>query len=393
MALIPIFIQLGGATGSIGDPSGHSTERQPLSSDTIRENVTHIETQVRKFFHNGVAYATRRGVNVGLDSEKEVVIINNIDWIGKMTAIELLSDVGRYVRVSSMLAKDSVRSRIRRKTDQGISFTEFSYQLLQAYDFWHLYNTYNCQIQLGGSDQWGNITAGIDLIQKKKAAKDESLVEENKEACGITLPLLVNSRGEKFGKSAGNPVWLREDMTSSYDFYQFFIRMPDSDVGKHLKMLTLLDIEEIDNVMELHEKTPGKYIAQEKLASEITELVHGEEALKRAQLATSLLFGTSDLNEIKAKDLIHAFRNDTRLKFLPESDVIDNTIDKVATLSGACGTRSEANKMIKARGLYLNKNRMIQPTYVISRDDLIDERLLLFRVGRNSYTIVAIEKQ
>ncbi|KAG0309122.1 tyrosyl-tRNA synthetase, partial [Dissophora globulifera] len=242
---------VGGATGSIGDPSGKSTERQPMSAATLAKNVAGIDAQFQQFFQRGRAYAENRGYSVqgagGL-----VKVVNNKTWFGKLSALEFLGDIGRYARVGTMIARDSVKSRL--ESPQGISFTEFSYQLLQAYDFWHLYHEDRCRIQLGGSDQWGNITAGIDLIHKKKKTTDEQVVidshnesesEKSPGAYGLTIPLLTTATGEKFGKSAGNAVWLDEKMTSLFDFYQFFVKTADADVGRYLHYFTLLSADEI----------------------------------------------------------------------------------------------------------------------------------------------------
>ncbi|KAG0291629.1 tyrosyl-tRNA synthetase, partial [Dissophora globulifera] len=249
---------VGGATGSIGDPSGKSTERQPMSAATLAKNVAGIDAQFQRFFQRGRAYAENRGYAVqgtgGL-----VKVVNNKTWFGKLSALEFLGDIGRYARVGTMIARDSVKSRL--ESPQGISFTEFSYQLLQAYDFWHLYHEDRCRIQLGGSDQWGNITAGIDLIHKKKKTTDEQVVidshndsesEKSAGAYGLTIPLLTTATGEKFGKSAGNAVWLDEKMTSLFDFYQFFVKTADADVGRYLHYFTLLSADEIKVVMDQH---------------------------------------------------------------------------------------------------------------------------------------------
>ncbi|KAI8994534.1 tyrosyl-tRNA synthetase, partial [Pilobolus umbonatus] len=215
---------VGGATGSIGDPSGRKSERIPLSEEVLKMNVAGIENQIHRFFKNGASYAARRGFRSADHLPPKV--LNNYSWFSSMTALDFLSSIGKYARVNTMLAKESVKSRM--DTTSGISFTEFSYQLLQAYDFYYLYTNHNCRIQLGGSDQWGNITAGIDMIYRKRPISDQEEEPANKDsiedkAFGITIPLLLTSTGEKFGKSAGNAIWLDEKMTSVYDFYQVFL--------------------------------------------------------------------------------------------------------------------------------------------------------------------------
>ncbi|CAG8561802.1 6630_t:CDS:2 [Acaulospora colombiana] len=259
----------------------------------------------------------------------------------------------------------SVRSRM--ENEGGISFTEFSYQLLQAYDFWHLYNYFDCRVQLGGSDQWGNITTGIDLIHKKRIfnitginrSETTNNTDHKKEedAFGITTPLLLTSSGEKFGKSAGNAVWLDDKMTSAYEFYQ---------------------------------ESPEKYYAQEKLASEMTEMVHGLAGLQRARVATDIIFGIP-IRNMRSRDVTEAFSNDPQhLISLNRKEILDCTIDRVAVVAGACKSRSEANKLIKSGGLYLNNERIGDPQYKLVEEDLLEGMLFVFRTGKSNYRLVKI---
>ncbi|CAG8737204.1 8789_t:CDS:2, partial [Racocetra persica] len=381
---------IGGATGLIGDPSGRNTERQPMSLTMIEHNITALNQQLRRIFNNGLMYASRRGFI--LDSEVDnFSVMNNLEWFGKMSALEMLSDIGRYFRVGTMLMKESVKSRM--ENESGISFTEFSYQLLQAYDFWYLYNYHQCRIQLGGSDQWGNITAGIDLINKKKI-HDVINVKNNQDkldnAFGITIPLLLTSSGEKFGKSTGNAIWLNEDMTSVYEFYQYFMKVSDADIEKYLRMFTLLSTEEIAHIVKTHMESPEKHYAQDRLASEITELVHGLQGLRRAQFATSILFDTP-IKDMSSRDIIDAFANDSRcLTTVKRNDVLNCSIDRVAVVTGACKSRSEANKLIKSGGLYLNSKRISDSQYQLQENDLIDGVICIFRIGRSNYRLAQI---
>ncbi|GES78939.1 tyrosine-tRNA ligase [Rhizophagus clarus] len=383
---------IGGATGSIGDPSGRNTERQPLSFSTIENNVTAIDNQIRKIFINGKKYASRRGFKIE-DELDNVMILNNMEWLQKMSALELLNDIGRYARVGTMMAKDSVK--LRMENTGGISFTEFSYQLLQAYDFWHLYHYHQCRIQLGGSDQWGNITAGIDLIHKKrddstKTTPDNLEITDHTNAFGITIPLLLTSTGEKFGKSAGNAIWLDDRMTSPYEFYQYFMKVADADVEKYLRMFTILSMEEIDQIVKTHMKSPEERHGQEKLASEITEFVHGVAGLQKAQLATKVLFGDS-LENIRGHDLIEAFSHDSqRLTSIHRNEIVNRTIDRVAVAAGACKSRNEANKLIKVGGLYLNNQRVIEPQYKVIEDDLLDGVVCVIRTGKSNYHLIQV---
>ncbi|KAF9204052.1 tyrosyl-tRNA synthetase [Haplosporangium sp. Z 27] len=383
---------VGGATGSIGDPSGKSTERQPMSAATLAKNVAGIDAQFQQFFKRGRAYAERRGYVVQ-GAGGQVKVVNNKTWFGKLSALEFLGDIGRYARVGTMIARDSVKSRL--ESPQGISFTEFSYQLLQAYDFWHLYHEDGCRIQLGGSDQWGNITAGIDLIHKKKKTTEEQvLIESNSEssekassAYGLTIPLLTTATGEKFGKSAGNAVWLDETMTSLFDFYQFFVKTADADVGRYLHYFTLLNADEINTVMEKHNAEPEKRIAQHTLAKETTELVHGVEAVPKALLATHVLFGAS-LDKIKGQELIDAFEHDSRLVPLSKSQVGEMSVDRIALESGLCSSKSEAKKLVKSGGFYINNVKITDASYRIAEKDWIDGAVCVLRSGKSNYKLV-----
>ncbi|KAF7720823.1 tyrosyl-tRNA synthetase [Apophysomyces ossiformis] len=369
---------VGGATGSIGDPSGRNSERVPLSRDVLEYNVQGIERQIHQFFDHGASYARRHGFT---GEHKTPKVLNNYDWFSNMTALDFLGNIGRYARVNTMLAKESVKSRM--ESTQGISFTEFSYQLLQAYDFSYLYDNHGCRIQLGGSDQWGNITAGIDMIGRKGAP--EGL--ENK-AFGITIPLLLTSSGEKFGKSAGNAVWLNKSMTSIFDFYQFFMRSTDADVRKYLSMFTLLKPEEVDEVMREHEKQPEKRVAQKLLADETTELVHGLDAVRQAQTATKVLFGES-LTQLHGRDIVNAFKHDPhRFNSLERGQLIGVELGRIAHQAKATKSRSEAQKLIKAGGFYLNDVRVTDHRYTLSESDLLDGQVCVLRVGKSSYHVV-----
>ncbi|OZJ04820.1 hypothetical protein BZG36_02338 [Bifiguratus adelaidae] len=327
---------VGGATGFIGDPSGRSTERIPLNNDILHYNIQSIRKQLDQIFERAEAYAEKRQA---LDRSRGngVHVLNNADWIGNMSVIQFLGDVGRYARIGTMLARESVKSRLQ--SPQGISFTEFSYQLLQAYDFYHLFRKHQCKIQIGGSDQWGNIVAGIDLIGKKHMAESLDVNAGKPQAFGLTIPLLVTSTGEKFGKSAGNAVWLNEQMTSVYDFYQFFMRATDVDVPRYLSLFTLLPIDHIGNVVQEHMACPEQRIAQKLLADEVTEMVHGVSGLQKAQLATSVMFG-EDLKRLRGNDIVDAFKHDSfRMKRIPRVEVVGKPLDAVAVLAGSCRSK------------------------------------------------------
>ncbi|KAF8932344.1 tyrosyl-tRNA synthetase [Haplosporangium bisporale] len=338
---------VGGATGSIGDPSGKSTERLPMSAATLAENVAGIDAQFQRFFHRGRAYAERRGYTVQGTGGK-VKVVNNKTWFGKLSALDFLGDIGRYAR-------------------------------------------------LGGSDQWGNITAGIDLIHKKRKTTDEQVMiplddasaENNKplHAYGLTIPLLTTATGEKFGKSAGNAVWLDERMTSLFDFYQFFVKTADADVGRYLHYFTLLTSDEIKTVMDQHNAEPEKRIAQHALAKETTELVHGAAAVPKALLATKVLFGSA-LDAIRGQELIEAFEYDSRMVTLERASAAEMSVDRLALESGLCSSKSEAKKLVKSGGFYINNVKMTDPTYRVQDKDWIDGSVCVLRSGKSNYKLV-----
>ncbi|RUS20896.1 tyrosine-tRNA ligase [Endogone sp. FLAS-F59071] len=380
---------IGGATGSIGDPSGRNTERIPLSAEALDRNIRGIRAQLERFFTRGVEYAANRGVTT--TAAVEVKVVNNADWTQKISALDFLGEVGRFARVGTMLARESVKSRMN--SAQGISFTEFAYQLLQAHDFWHLYHTHSCRIQLGGSDQWGNITAGIDLIHRKRPDGIKLEAENTRaedQAFGITIPLLTTSTGEKFGKSAGNAVWLDDKMTSVYDFYQFFMKTTDADVDRYLPMFTMLPIAEIKEIVQEHRKNPDLHFAQRKLAEEATELVHGSSGLHKARIATEVLFGGS-LHDVSGRDLVAAFKDDTsRLVRLPKDDVIGQGVDALAARVGTTKSKTGAQKLIKSGGLYLNNERVSDLRQKVTEQDLLDGLVCVLRTGKSSYRLVEI---
>ncbi|KAI8056691.1 hypothetical protein BDF22DRAFT_725121 [Syncephalis plumigaleata] len=351
---------MGGATGAIGDPSGRSTERNMLTNDVITTNLQGIEAQVRRFFERGAQESDR------------VKVLNNISWLGSIS--------GRHMRIGSMLARDS--------------FTEFSYQLLQSYDFWHLFQHHQCRVQIGGSDQWGNITAGIDYIHRRQQAEassnDECKDKEASDVYGLTIPLLTTANGQKFGKSAGNAIWLNEEMTSYYDFYQFFMKVDDNDVERYLKIFTFLNLTEINTIIKEHQTDPDKRYAQRRLADEVTELIHGEHGLKKAQTATRVLFDRS-LHDISAIELINAFEHDPRFVSLPLASITDTSIGQLAHKVNACSSRSAANKLIQSGGLYLNNRKISDIKYKVTNTDLLDDRVCVLRTGKSNYRIIAVE--
>ena len=354
-------ILVGGATGMIGDPSGRSSERSLLTLEQVAHNVECIRRQVSRF--------------VSFEGDNAAVMVNNIDWIGPLTYLEWLRDVGKYFTVNYMLGKESVRSRLEDR-EQGISYTEFSYMLLQAYDYLELNRTQNCTIQVGGSDQWGNITAGIELIRKKGQG----------EAYGMTFPLVTTSTGEKFGKSAGNAIWLDPERTSPYALYQYFLRSEDADVERFLKFFSLRPVDEIEAIVAAHAEAPHKREAQRILAEELTELIHGEDGLRRAKQATDILFG-SEIEGLSDKELTSIFAD------VPAADLDRSKLEAGYSIvdlladSGLEKSKGDARRSLKGGGVYVNNRRVDGEELVVTPEHLASETILVLRKGKKSYLL------
>jgi tyrosyl-tRNA synthetase len=353
----------GGATGMIGDPSGKSAERQLLTPEQVDLNLEGIRENLSRFldFEHPTAPAK---------------ILNNHDWFKGFTFIEFLRDVGKHFRMGSMLSKDSVRSRL--DSDSGMSFTEFSYQLLQGYDFLRLLDDEACTVQLGGSDQWGNITAGTDLIHKLR----------DQQAFGVTMPLICDSSGQKFGKSAGNAIYLDAKKTSFFDFYQFFVRTDDADAIRFLKVFTFLSLDEIEQYAQKLAEAPEKREAQLRLAEEMTRVVHGEEGLRVAKRSTSVLYGEA-MDGLRADELLAVFA-DVPSSDLTMADVCGQLVINVAADAGLCKSRGDARRLVESGGLNLNNTRVSGIEQVVSEADIIDGTLLVLRSGKKRNHIVRV---
>ena len=358
-----VIAVVGGATGMIGDPSGKTGERNLLDAETIANNVVGIRENLSRFLDFD-------------DAEAPATIINNADWLSNFSYLEFLRDVGKYFRMGTMLGKDSVRSRL--EGEAGMSYTEFSYQLLQAYDFLHLYDHHGCTVQVGGSDQWGNITAGTELIRRQRGA----------EAFGVTTPLICDSAGQKFGKSEGNAIYLDADRTSVYDFYQFFVRSADADVIGFLKAFTAIPLEEIRELETQTTDCPESRSAQKRLAEEMTRLVHGDTALHAAQRATAVLFGES-MQGLDAKLLAGIF-SDAPSTALPRREVEAAGLIDLACASGLCASRSAARRLIESGGLYLNNERVTDESARVETHDIIDDQLLVLRSGKKKFHLIKL---
>ena len=355
---------VGGATGMIGDPSGKSAERNLLSVEILNGNVAAMKTQLARFLDFG------SGPNAAL-------MVNNYDWMGKFSYLDFLRDVGKHFPVNVMLGKDSVKSRLER-TDSGLSYTEFSYMLLQAYDFVTLFDTYGCELQAGGSDQWGNITAGIDLARRMRGAQLH----------GLTAPLLTKSDGTKMGKTESGALWLDRAKTSPYQFFQYWINLADADVGKCLRYLTDLEREEIEAIELQHDAAPEKREAQKRMACELTRLVHGEEGLASAQRATSILFGAEivDLNDAELTEIFADVpsRELGRDRLAGEGlPIIDALVE-----SGLAKSKGEARRTLTQGGAYVNNRRVDQPELKLTTQSLASETVMVLRSGKKSYALL-----
>ncbi|CAA7261612.1 unnamed protein product [Cyclocybe aegerita] len=375
--------KIGGATGRVGDPSGRLTERQPADIKKVEDNVVNLTSSIQLFFKRALPYARSR---IQLDEAVSVEpqVVSNLQWHETFTLLDFLAKVGLHARVNAMMNRESVRARL--DSQQGLSFTEFTYQLLQAYDFYHLHKYFECSIQVGGSDQWGNIVAGLDLISKLEP--DTSHNQESSVAYGITTPLLTTSTGEKFGKSAGNAIWLDPTLTSVFDFYQYFLKVTDADVRKYLKLFTLLSNEEIQTVLETHEKSPELRVAQHRLAAEVTEMVHTKIGVAQAVTRTKLLFG-SDYATFKAKDILSAFDQDPRLVKVPRQEILDTSAGKLAAKHGLVSSNSVSRSLISSRGLYLNNQPVEDVQYKILPEELLDGKIAILRAGKDKLLVLA----
>jgi tyrosyl-tRNA synthetase len=367
----PIAV-VGGATGLIGDPSGKTSERQLQTKETVASNVGGIQRVLERFldFNHPAAPAA---------------IANNLDWFGPMSAIDFLRDVGKHFRIGPMLAKDSVRARMEQSAE-GMSYTEFSYQLLQGYDFYRLYKDRGCVLQMGGSDQWGNITAGIDVIRK--------LDGESGHAFGVTLPLITTSSGQKFGKSEGNAVWLTPDKTSVFDFYQFWLRTEDADVGRYLRFFTFLPIGEIEALAADHAASPERRVAQKKLAEEMTTLVHGAEATRRAMAASRMMYGGggSSVEQL----------TDESIEALAGQGVPTTTIDRAkleagwpvldaVVETGLAKSKSDARRLVEGGGFYLNNHALGDVKASLGVANLATATAMVLRSGKKNYRLVRVK--
>lgn len=358
---------IGGATGMVGDPSGKSAERNLLDEETLNRNIAGVQAQLKHFldFENG---------------ENAAILVNNFDWMKNMSFIEFIRDVGKHITINYMTAKDSVKKRI----DTGLSFTEFSYQLLQGNDFVHLYNNYNCKLQFGGSDQWGNITTGTELIRRKTGG----------EAFAFTCPLLTKSDGGKFGKTESGTVWLDPEKTSPYAFYQFWLNASDEDAKKLVRFYTLLSEEEIEKLEAGHNEAPHLRILQKAIAEDVTTRVHGEEALKTAIIASNILFGKStseDLRLLSEKDFLSVFEGVPQATLSKEDISVGiSIVDALVSKTNFLKSNGEARRELTSNAISVNKEKITEE-FILSTSDLINDKYVLIGKGKKTNYILIAE--
>jgi tyrosyl-tRNA synthetase len=368
----PIAV-VGGATGMIGDPSGKSQERNLLSKDDLDRNVDNLREQMRRL--------------LDFDAKPNAAqLVNNHDWIGPFSYLEFLRDVGKNFPVNVMLAKDSVKTRLGRDDTgadaAGLSYTEFSYMLLQAFDFVYLHDTFGCDIQIGGSDQWGNITAGIDLARRMRGVQ----------LYGLTWPLLTKSDGSKMGKTESGALWLSAERTSPYQFYQYWIRIEDAEVGKSLRMLTTLPREEIESLDAGRQQDPGKRDSQRRLAEELTQVVHGAEGLAIAQRATDIFFG-AEISDLSDAQLTEIFA-DVPSQQLPRRVLSESgglPIIDALVAAGLAKTKSDARRTAQQGGAYVNNRRIEGADAKVTETDLASETVMVLRSGKKNYALLRFD--
>jgi tyrosyl-tRNA synthetase len=365
------IILVGGATGMIGDPSGKSDERNLLDQDTLEKNCAGIENQLQKF------------LNFTTSLPNAAKLVNNYDWMKSYSLIDFSREVGKHITVNYMMAKESVKKRLGSESRVGMSFTEFTYQLLQAYDFLHLYKTNDCRLQLGGSDQWGNITTGTELIRRKEGGK----------AYAITCPLIKKADGTKFGKTEDGNIWLDKNRTSPYKFYQFWLNTSDEDALSYIKIFTFLSEKEVDQKIKEHKKAPHLRLLQKTIAHEVTILVHGSEELVKAQEASQILFGntTSEaLQNLTPDTFLELFEGVPQAEI--ERSLIKDGIDIIGALSilsGFLNSNGEARRALKENSISVNKLKVTQD-FIISEKELIADQYVLLQRGKKNYFILKI---
>ncbi len=363
---------VGGATGMIGDPSGKSAERNLLDEETLRHNQAAIKAQLSKL------------IDFDSDAPNAAQMVNNYDWMKNFSFLDFIRDIGKCITVNYMMAKDSVKKRFNGDGD-GMSFTEFTYQLVQGYDFLHLYETMNCKIQLGGADQWGNITTGTELIRRKMGSEAE--------AFGIVCPLITKADGTKFGKTESGNVWLSAEYTSPYKFYQFWLNVSDEDAKRYIRIFTMLDRETVEQLTAQHEEAPHMRILQKRLAEEITTMIHSAAELEKAIAASNILFGGATSEALKSLDeqtLLQVFEGVPQFTISKE-DLGSQFVDICTEKAAIFGSKGECRKLIQGGGVSLNKEKIGDAARLVIAEDLIADKYLLVQRGKKNYYLITVE--
>ncbi|MBQ0094953.1 MAG: tyrosine--tRNA ligase [Bacteroidaceae bacterium] len=365
---------IGGATGMIGDPSGKSQERNLLNEETLRHNVECIRKQLSKF------------LDFESDAPNRAELVNNYDWMKDITFLDFSRDIGKHITVNYMMAKDSVKKRLNGEARDGLSFTEFTYQLLQGYDFLYLNEHRNCKLQMGGADQWGNITTGAELIRRINGA----------ECFALTCPLITKSDGTKFGKTEGGNVWLNPEYTSPYKFYQFWLNVSDDDARKYIKIFTNITKEECEDLIAQHEQAPHLRLLQKRLAKDVTIMVHSEADYEAAAGASDILFGNTasadDLKNIDESMLLSVFDGVPQFRF--QRSVLKEQLKASDFLTDVCPvffSKSEARKMMQGGGVSINKEKTYDHSRAITEADLVDDRYIVLQRGKKNYYLLIAE--
>jgi tyrosyl-tRNA synthetase len=363
---------VGGATGMIGDPSGKSEERNLLDETTLRNNQEAIKRQLSKF------------LDFKSDTENRAIMVNNYDWMKEYSFLDFIRDIGKHITVNYMMSKDSVKKRIGSEAKEGMSFTEFSYQLVQGTDFLHLFKNFGCKLQMGGSDQWGNIVTGTELIRRKAGG----------EAFALTCPLITKSDGTKFGKTESGNVWLDPEKTSPYLFYQFWLNVSDEDAAKYIKIFTVLPQKEIDIIVSEHTKAPHERILQKKLAEEITIMVHSREEYESAIEASQILFGkgtTESLRKMSENTFLSVFEG------VPVFDIKIEILQKGVTIANLCtehskvfASKGELRRLVQGGGFSINKEKIDNPELVVNQESILNKKYLLLQKGKKNYYLIRV---
>lgn len=365
---------IGGATGMIGDPSGKSQERNLLNEETLAHNINGIKKQLERF------------LDFNSDAPNAAELVNNYDWMKNYSFLEFVRDIGKHITVNYMMAKDSVQKRLNGEARDGLSFTEFSYQLLQGYDFLYLYKTKNCKLQMGGSDQWGNITTGSELIRR-------TLGPDN-EVYALTCPLITKADGRKFGKTESGNIWLDAERTTPYEFYQFWLNVSDEEAARYIKIFTLLGREEVEALIAEHSLDPGRRQLQRRLGEEVTVMVHGREEYEKALAATEILFGKAtkeSLLKLDEKTLLAVFSGVPHFEVVRAEAVGAKAVDLFAEKTQCFASKGEMRKLVQGGGVSLNKEKLSAFDKTITEEDLLDGKYLLVQRGKKNYYLITVK--